>query len=228
MSAVLDTIDDIRHMASLHEAVLVACSFGKDSLVVLDLCHKHFQRVEVLHLTFVLGMSLTAKQCEYVKQRWGLDVLVMEHPGATWNKVEGYRCFASDVKRVSFADAFAEAKQKTNCPIVATGIRASEGYARSGGIKRGQQGLKVADYFGDWQPIAHWKHNKQYSDVATYCRNNNIEPFEPMAGSRHGLDNSADTILTLHDRFPDDYAKWLEVFPLASCVVKRRELYGIS
>lgn len=229
MSAVFDTIDELRQLSGIHDAVVVACSFGKDSLIALDLCLKHFKRVECLHLVYVEGLELTANRIEYVKQRWGIDVLVKDHPASLVNRRDGYRCFTDKaVAKKTFSDVFTEAKRELACSLVVTGMRAAEGISRRGAISRGKQGLKVADYFGDYQPLAFWRHSKEHSDLLPYLRNNNIEAFEPLAGSKHGLSNSAETILWLHDNHYSDYLRWLAVFPLASAVVKRRELYGIG
>jgi phosphoadenosine phosphosulfate reductase len=229
VSAVFDTIDELRQLSGIHDAVVVACSFGKDSLIALDLCAKHFKRVECLHLVYVHGLELTAKRIEYVKQRWGIDTLVKDHPASLANRHDGYRCFPdASIQKKTFRDVFAEAKAELNCSLMVTGMRASEGISRRGAITRGKQGLKVADYFGDYQPLAFWRHSKEHSDLLPYLRNNNIEPFEPLAGSKHGMSNSAESILQLHDNHHSDYLRWLEVYPLASCVVKRRELYGIA
>ena len=222
MSAVFDTIDELRQASALHDAVVVACSFGKDSLIALDLCTKHFKRVEALHLVYVHGLELTAQRVEYVKQRWGVDTLVVDHPGSLEHRYRGYRCFVDrSVTRKSLKQIYAEAKQTLNCTAVVTGTRAAEDIGRRAGMRRGE-------WPGELHPLAFWRHSKTHSDLLPYLRNNNIQPYEPLKGCRHGLSNSAETILWLHDNHPRDFSRWLEVFPLASCVVKRRELYGMG
>ena len=119
MSAVFDTIDELRQASALHDAVVVACSFGKDSLIALDLCTKHFKRVEALHLVYVHGLELTAQRVEYVRQRWGVDTLVVDHPGSLEHRYRGYRCFADrSVTRKSLKQIYAEAKQTLGCTAV--------------------------------------------------------------------------------------------------------------
>jgi phosphoadenosine phosphosulfate reductase len=221
LSAVFDTIDELRQASALHDAVVVACSFGKDSLIALDLCVKHFKRVEALHMVYVHGLDLTAKRCEYVKQRWGVDTLIVDHPGSLEHRYRGYRCFPdASVKRKTIKQIYADAKQVLNCTAVVTGTRAAEDIGRRAGMRRGT-------WPGELHPLAFWRHSKEHSDLLPYLRNNNIQPFESLVGSRHGLSNSAETILYLHDHHPADYARWCEVFPFASAVVERRRLYGV-
>ena len=61
-------------MSGLHDAVIVACSFGKDSLVVLDLLSKVFKRVEAFCMSYVLGMDWTKTHQQYARDRWGIAV----------------------------------------------------------------------------------------------------------------------------------------------------------
>ena len=229
MSAVFETLDELRQLPGLHQAVVVACSFGKDSLIALDLCCKFFQRVECLHMTYVPGLELTAKRCGYVRQRWGMTPHVVEHWGALEHRRKGYRCFPDDtVKRKTIKDIYDEAKVELNCSLIVTGTRAAEDIGRRAGILRGMRGETAGAWPGDYHPLAFWRHSKTQSDLLPYLRNNNIEPFEAIDGCKHGLSNDAKTILWLHDNHKKDYARWLEVFPLASAVVARREYFGIG
>lgn len=228
MSVTMATVHDVERQSTLHDSVVIACSFGKDSLITLDLCSKYFKRVEVLHMVYVKGMKLTEERVQYVKDRWGVDVHIVDHPGSLEHRKLGFRCFPDEsVQTKTIKEIYADAKRELGCSLLATGTRMAEDIGRRAAIRRGLRGETAGAWAGDWHPIYDWKHSKEHSDLLPYLNHNNIKPFENLSGSKHGMSNDAKTILWLHDNHPADYQKWLEVFPLASCVVKRRELYGI-
>lgn len=229
MSAVFDTLDELRQLSGLHEAVVVACSMGKDSLIALDLCAKYFKRVECLHMVYVHGLEITQKKCQYVKERYGIDPHVVTHWGSLEQQYSGYRCFPDpSVERKTIKQIYDDAKSSLGCTLMVTGTRAAEDIGRRAGIMRGLRGQAAGSWPGDYHPLAFWRHGKSHSDLLPYMMQNNIRPFENVSGSKHGISNDADTILWLHDNHREDYDRWLEVFPFASCVVSRREIYGIG
>jgi len=225
MSQVFDTIDDVQRMASLHDAVLVACSFGKDSLVVMDLCAKYFKRVEAFCMAFVPGLSVVTSWQQYARDRWGIEVKEIQHWVSARQIAQGYRCFAQgyDGKLPSLASTLESQKKEYGIALSATGTRAAESLGRKAGLQRRQRGEEKGAWPGDWHPIAWWRRH----EVLSYVSNNNI-PLPEGAKDMQGWSNESGSILKLHDEYPEDYHRWLEVFPLASCVVTRRELYGIT
>ena len=224
MSAVLDSIDVIKQQSARHDSVVVALSFGKDSLVVMDLCCKHFKRVEAFCMSFVTGMNIMQQKLQYSRDRWGVEVKEIEHWAAVRHRAQGFRCFESyhEGKLPNLAMTLEQQKKETGCSLSVTGTRAAESLGRRAGLRRREEGVEAGAWAGDWHPIAWWNR----AEVIAYLKNNNL-PMEDIDKDMQGISNDATSILWLHDNHPADYQKWLEVFPLASCVVKRRELYGI-
>jgi len=224
MSAVSDSIDDIQQMASLHDAVVVACSFGKDSLVTLDLCTKYFKRVEAFCMVFVPGLSVVQQKIEWTRQRWGIDVREVEHWAAVQQRAKGYRCFPSPHggPLPTMTTMFSRMKEEYGIPLIATGTRAAESIGRRAGILRQERG-ETAGAWPGWHPIAWWTR----SDVVGYLRTNDL-PLDGINADMQGWSLEASSILKLYDNHREDYEKLIDVWPLASCVVTRRELYGIS
>lgn len=223
MSEILHSIEDIQHMASMHDAVVVACSFGKDSLVVLDLCYKHFQRVEAFCMTFVPGLSVVQEKIEYARQRWGVEVREVEHWAAVQQRAKGYRCFPSQTvdKLPTMTTFFEQMKREYGIPLIATGTRAAESIGRRAGLLRSERGQTAGAWPG-WHPIAWWTR----SDVVGYLRNHDL-PLDGINADMQGWSLEASSILKLYDCHREDYEKLVDAWPLASCVVTRRELYGV-
>lgn len=225
MSVILDTIEDVKSQADRHEAVLVALSFGKDSLVVADLCVKNFKRVEAFCMSYVVDLDLTKRWLQFARDRWGLEVKEIEHWGAVRNRARGQWCFPQDIegKLPNLASTIAAQKDVFGVKLCATGTRAAESLGRRAGLMRQQRGEKAGAWAGDWHPIAWWRRE----NVVAYLKQNNL-PLDDCDKDMQGWSNDRASILRLHDEHPADYVKWRERFPLVEAVVRHRGWYGKS
>lgn len=169
MSAVFDSIEDVKSQASRYDAVLVAYSGGKDSLVTIDLLAKYFKRIEGFCMSFVVGLDVTKKYIQFAKDRWGVDIQEIEHWAARKQKLNGLRCPPTDVEGpLSLAETIAEQKKAYGIDLCATGTRAAESLGRRAGLRRREQGIASGAWPGDWHPIAWWTRG----EVVAYLNQN--------------------------------------------------------
>lgn len=73
-----DLFDPVKTQARVTDAVLVGFSCGKDSIVTLDLCFRHFKRVQPFFMAYVPGMDFQ----ERMIQKYEKTVRCGVHPNA--------------------------------------------------------------------------------------------------------------------------------------------------
>jgi phosphoadenosine phosphosulfate reductase len=209
VASALAMLDIVRQST---EAIGVAVSFGKDSLVTLDLCCQIFPRVEAYYLYRVRGLSVVEEWAADVKKRHGVTVRMYPH-------FDLVRCYANAVLRphdvevkavpkVKFTDIENAFRVEANVAWLAMGWRRSDSLSRAL-IMKGCGGIdfKAHRVF----PLRFWKN----TDVYDYLDTRGI-PRPPTLGRREqgGLDFNAGALAALKER-PEDWAKWLRDFPFS-------------
>lgn len=216
-----ETIQKIESMAALCLSVLVSYSGGKDSLVVMDLCKKHFQNVKAFFMYFVPGLSVCERQLDYARQKWGVEIIQYPH----WNYIQclkqGVYCLNSTAHdkfpEWKLADVYNAVRHDTGVDLIATGSKASDSRWRKFNLKNGTGDNVLV-------PLLNW--NK--FDVLAYLKINGIPVPDSSGGQATGVDLSTPSILWLHDNHPEDFQKLLKHFPLAQAAIKRRDEYGVG
>ena len=72
-------LQPIQTVAALTDSVIVGFSGGKDSVVTLDLCMKHFSRVEAYFLYYVPGLSFNERMLTWAEHHYGLTIYRLPH-----------------------------------------------------------------------------------------------------------------------------------------------------
>jgi len=205
-----------------HRSVLVAFSAGKDSLAVLDLCTKYFERVEAFYLYYIPDLSFQNERLAEATHRWGIRVrqyasntLYNTLKDGTYT-YEWYKW--KELPDLTQDDIYGYIIKDTGIPLIATGCKKSDFLYRRLNLGRHHRNVTVI------HPIAEW----QRFDVLQYLKARNI----PIPTGTHALSNGVDltpqNVLWLYDNFPDDFKKLLALFPFAEAIVWRRKFYGFT
>jgi len=202
----------------------VAFSAGKDSHVVLDLVCRQFTRVDAFYLWRVPELEVIRRLCARVEKRYGIGVRMYPHFDLSrvfkhavlqphWGGLDR-------VPRVDMADVEARFRAETGVEWIAYGWRRNDSRSRALIIS---QTARM-----DWKarrvyPIGHWRRQ----DVLNYLRANGITR-PPTFGRREqgGVDFHPATLNYLLQRFPDDYAKLVEMYPYAEAYRLSADLRG--
>lgn len=221
MSSVFtSTVELLKSLRVADEAVLVAFSGGKDSLVVLDLCSRVFSRVVAFYMYFVPGLSFIEEQLAAASKRWSCEILQYPHRSFI-DAIKGgvfcnnYHSF-DDLPSWKPKDIYNLVSMDTGIKLVCTGAKEADFWQRKSMLKK--------EILPGVHPLQKW--NK--FDVMAYLKHHNIPLPECSGRMATGVDLSAPSILWLHDTHRSDFEKLCEWFPYAEAVVKRREFYGIS
>jgi phosphoadenosine phosphosulfate reductase len=201
------------------DAVCVAYSDGKDSRVVMDLCVRHFQRVEAFFMELIPNLDCVEVALDEARRRWGVHIKKYPHWLARKLMVNGVYTSSwfelDQLPEWKLADVYALAMLDTKTDVIATGAKRTDSTWRRRFMATFRPDSIV-------NPIAAWH---KY-DVLAYLRSRGI-PEPPSSGhSATGIDLSTPSLLWLHDTFPSDFAKVCRVFPFAEAVVWRRSFYG--
>lgn len=200
----------VRHQT---DSIGIGISFGKDSLTVLDLCSKIFPKIYGYYLFRVRDLELIETWRQWVKNRYGVDVMMIPHFDLS-------RCYrngvlrahtdkAVSVPKITMKDVEEYFKNEKMVDWIAYGWRRNDSFSRAVIMKQtGGYDEKSQRVF----PLRAFKR----SDVINYLKDNNI-PEPPALGRKEqgGLDFHPEAIRTLKEQYPEDYQKWIVDFPFS-------------
>lgn len=215
-SPVIKSIAEVERQASQHDAVLVAYSGGKDSKVVLELCAKAFRRVEVFCMSLVPGMRITQEALAGARERYG----VVTHDVQHWSIYQDLRTglfgavVPNDVK-AGFKTTYAEMTNRTGIELIATGCRKAESLGRAAVIKMG--------VLPGWHLIADWSRKNVLDFLA--CHQIPL-PANDGRADMSGVSLHPQSLLWMHQHYPDDFERIEVAFPFVRGVVMREKFYG--
>ena len=215
-----DLLGVIRSAQTITDRVLVSYSGGKDSIVTLDLCAKHFGTVQAFFMYQVPGLSFQERILKWAERKYGLEILRVPH----WDLSDYMRLGAwhapdDDVSKLRTIDIYGHVRQKTGIWWIAAGERIADSIVRRAMITRDGS---INDKRGRIFPLAHWRKR----DVVAYVRREKLrvsEETEVLGFSFRDIDPKSLYLVKQH--YPADYERILEFFPLAEAGVKWYELY---
>lgn len=219
----------LREVHSRTDRVIVALSGGKDSLVTLDLCVREFgANVSAFYMYLVKDMRCVETTVRWCEKHYGITVhrlphwmLGLAYKNATYMP---HRTGASEWRDMRLGDVEQLARKKSGAEWIAYGHRMADSIERVGMLKR----ISGFDEKGS-RAYPLWAWNE--AAVVAYLRAKKI-PAPPkltiLKRSMTGVSFNIDMLLAIRDKFPDDYAKILEVFPLADAKIARHEMQKTS
>lgn len=189
-------------------------SCGKDSIVTLDLCFRHFKRVQPFFMSYVPGMEFQEAVIRKYEKRYGFECIRMPHfEVSNFMRYGTYRDPDMTVPIVSVADAYEWLRQKTGIEWIAGGERIADSIVRRAMLKRSGS---IDEKRGRFFPLIYWTKK----DVMNYIRLRKLRlprEYDQIPHSFRSL--SAEDVLMVKTYFPDDYQKLLRLYPLAGVAV---------
>ena len=215
----VELFDPIKTASAVSDSVIVSFSGGKESVVVLDMCMRHFEHVAAFHMYQFPHLSFTDEQIDWYESRYpGLDIIDLPHPNLSSNMHYGaYRPYNPDVPLIGFNDVCNYVRWATGIHWIAAGERISDSLVRRAMIKHSGT---VDTVRGRFYPVANW--NK--ADITRYIKVHKLRigrDSRAMGYSFPGLEQEAMTGLKRH--FPKDYERVASWFPAIEAAVFRQE-----
>ena len=153
--------------SAITDSVLVAFSGGKDSVVTLDVCMKHFAHVEGFFMYQVRGLSFQESILRYYEDKYGIPIHRIPHfELSQWLRYGLFRPFDFDCPIVSVKEIYGYMRANTDIWWVAAGERISDSVWRRAMIKHsGTIDQKRGRFF----PIAEWSKADRLTFGSTNC-----------------------------------------------------------
>jgi phosphoadenosine phosphosulfate reductase len=216
MQYIDETLDMLAKARERSDAVIVAYSGGKDSIVVMDLCVRTFKRVEAFMMEFVPGLSLVEASIQFAREKWGIETRRYLH----WSAIEAMRTgvycdthVTKVIPKSSLRDIYISVRRDTGISLIANGQKRADSMSRRMLMAFSKDDLLT--------PLAGWTKDH----VVGYMKLKGI-PLPPSSNAiMSGVDLKVADICWLHDTYPGDFQKLLAVFPYAQAVIERRRLY---
>lgn len=206
-------------IASRTDAIGVACSFGKDSFSVLDLCHQFFRRVEAYYLFRVPQLDVVEEWRAFVRKRWGVNV--RPYPHFDLSRIYRHSVFKpahrghEKTPRINMADIETAFRSDAKVEWIAYGWRRNDSFSRALIMKK-CAGLdeKARRIF----PIRSWTRAQVYA----YLDSEKIPRPDSLGRKEQaGLDFHPAALAFLRDNYPDDWKKWLAAFPFSESQLRK-------
>lgn len=192
---------------------IVAYSGGKDSWAILNLAHQIFGQgnIHVYNLYLIPDLECELREIRKAESRYNLTVHRLPHPGVHDALRSGHlQPLPTPFRRkLHHADIYEYIRNLTGSDWIVFGHRIDESLQRRGMIKpfRG-----VLQKHRKCYPLWNWK----AADVFHYLQSSNIPaPEQYTEDDTTGLTLNANTLLYLREKYPADYAKIIQLFPLA-------------
>lgn len=210
-------MDDLGKLRLQHKEILVSFSGGKDSLCVLDLALRTFEKTECFFMYLVPGLEVVENALDFARKRWGVTIRQYPHWVLSNCLRTGAYCFERDVPEWKLKDVWEVARSEAKVELVAVGAKASDSMWR-------RRNLTVQSRTNLSYPLEKWTK----LDVLSYLKSRQI-PVPTSSGKQAtGIDLSTPSLLWLHDKHPSDFKKICEKFPYAEAVVWRRKFHGVG
>jgi phosphoadenosine phosphosulfate reductase len=214
----------IKRIREATDSVIVFYSGGKDSIVSLDLCAKKFKRVVAVKLYFFKDMESQRYLLDWPREKYGIELL--QYPMPNLDSIQKYSPFrypqrCEESVDMSLADIENKARFDTGIDWLCRGERAADSFERR--FVHGRLELKAINrHTKRFFPITSW--NKQ--NVLDYMRVHRL--IQPLTISNVSFDFSlhCTDVKTIREKFPRDYARIKERFPLIEGMHYHEKFYG--
>jgi len=203
-------------------AVLFYSAGGKDSIALLDMLAKEFDKVICVFMYLVDGLEHQELYNDWaVKKYSNVEIRRIPHIQVGIIKANGFFCDVDDqAEQIKIGELEQKVLRMTNQKFAFSGMKGVDGFMKRMRLK--MFGENFTSPKGMVYPLAIWTN----AEVLKYIQSKNlIKPFvylHPNAISQGcGLD--IDTLLCLKQRYPKDYEKIKQEFPYVGAIEFKHE-----
>lgn len=216
--------DCINYVRSKTDEVVLFCSLGKDSLVVLDMIAPKFKRVMCVFMYFVKDLEHINRFARYIQCKYpNIEYVEVPHWALTYTMRGGMYCLQTEKnKLLSLKDVVAAIRAKYGIYYCFYGMKKADGmnrnlmlksYEDSHYVSVGKDGVETGNVY----PLADWNQK----DVLAYMKQHGLP--EPIRYSTAGTSAKAsggcgfniECFTYLEEKYPQDLVKIIDVFPLS-------------
>lgn len=195
---------------------MLFCSFGKDSLVLLDLLYPKFKRILCVFMYFVKDLEHINRWIRWAQAKYPkAEFVQVPHWNLTYILRSGLYCVANPkVKTMKLADVVKAMRLKYGIGYCFLGMKKADGMNRRLMLK----GYEDSYYenAGLVYPLAEWTQK----DILAYMKQHNLpEPIRYSLKASSGVGFNEDCLLWMRENYPQDLEKIYKTFPMAERVL---------
>lgn len=194
------------------DSVVLFCSLGKDSLVLLDMIYPRFERIVCVFMYFVKDLEHINRWIGWVKAKYpNIEFVQVPHWNLTYILRGGMYCVPNPkVKLLKLADVVKAMQLKYGIYYTFLGMKKADGMNR----RLMLNGYEANGYEnnGLCYPLADYTQK----EVLAYMRQHNLpQPIRYSLKASNGVGFSLDCFLWLRENYPQDLERIYQVFPMS-------------
>ena len=210
------TQNSITHVREHTDSVMLFCSLGKDSLVLLDLIYPHFERIVCVFMYFVKGLEHIEKWISWVKRRYPrVEFVQVPHWTLTYILRSGTYCVPNPkTKLLKLRNIVDAMRLKYGLHYCFLGMKKADGMNR----RLMLLGYKENNYenLGLVYPLAEWTQK----NILAYMKQHNLpSPVRYGKKASNGVGFNVDCFLWLRENYPQDLQRIYKVFPMSERIL---------
>ncbi len=206
-----ETYKSIAAIREKTDSVILFCSLGKDSLVLLDLMYPKFDRIVCVFMYFVKDLEHIERWVKWTKAKYPkIELIQIPHWNLTYILKSGMYCVPnSRVKLLKLADVVKSMRLKYDIDYVFLGMKKADSMNRRLMLNRmgfpyEQKGLVYS--LADWTQ----------KDILAYMKQKGLpEPVRYSKNASGGIGFNVECFLWLEKNCPEDLERIYKVFPMS-------------
>lgn len=205
-------IDCIKYVREQSNKCILMLSYGKDSLVTLDLIHPYFDEIYGVFMYFVDGLEHIDRWKRWCTAKYPkLKIIHVPHWTLTYTLRGGLYCVANPKQKLlKLADIVKAMRLKYQCPWVFLGMKKADSMNRRVML----MGYQEEHYTNKCMcyPLADYTHK----DILSYMKIHKL-PEPVLYGGKYsnGIGFNVDCFRWMREHFPNDLERIYQVFPLS-------------
>lgn len=198
------------------DSCILFCSFGKDSIVTLDLIYGRFERIVCVFMYFVKDLEHIDRWIRWAKRRYpNIEFVQVPHWNLSYILRGGlYSVPNPKIKLMKLADVAESLRLQTGIHYIFFGMKKADSMNR----RLMLMGYEERQYEnnGFVYPLAEWTQK----DILAYMRQHRLpEPVRYSLSASSGIGFNKDCLLWMERNCPQDLQKIYKVFPLCERVL---------
>ena len=211
------TLSTIEYIKQETDSVILFYSGGKDSIVLLDILTKHF-KVNLVFMYFVPELEHIEKYVTWAEKKYNVKVKKYPHWMLSQYFNDNYFTFHynNEVPNIKLGDIENKAKIDFNCEWIINGAKKSDSLNRRLMLKTYfMQSINLSSKKAF--PLSDWKKG----DCLSYIKQKKLPmPISYGTGKSNGADLNLEFLTFCKEKYPNDYRKIINQFPLAETILK--------
>ncbi|SUJ19209.1 sulfate adenylyltransferase subunit 2 [Sphingobacterium spiritivorum] len=217
MNIIQHTKEVIRTVRQQTNRAILFYSCGKDSITLIDLMSKEFDEVICVFMYFVKGLDHVEIFIKDLQKRYpNVKVIQKPHWNLTYIHKTGLYCVPDPkIKLKKLKDIDEEVRAETGIEWSFFGMKKADSLHRRV-MLMGYENESINEKTQKAYPLSLWRNG----EVLAYIKNRNL-PSPIIYGKKasNGIGFNVDCLLFLRDRFPGDYERIINAYPMSEVIL---------